>query len=154
EMLRQLGSQVDAAIGSLQAQSEQTTTAQLEREQRMAAQADDTVAKLGSLIENLMVDVRTIIGEVRSTADAMGSVTSDVVSRMNSGAETMFLAADGFSKAGRLWCKWRSSINYIGVLSWLGVADGQAEGGSGAVRGSPLRSRSHHPVRSVVSSVQ
>src|ERR1700738_1535091 len=27
------------------------------------------------------------------------------------------------------------------------VVDGQAEGGSGAVRGSPLRPRSHHPVR-------
>ena len=56
----------------------------------MTARADDTVAKLGSLTENLMVDVRTIIGEVRSTVDAMRSVTSDVVSRMNSGAETMF----------------------------------------------------------------
>ena len=100
-MLRQLGSQVDAAIGSLQARSEQATTAQLEREQRMAAQADDTVAKLGSLTENLMADVRTIIGEVRSTVDAMRSATSDVVSRMNSGAETMFLAADEFSKAGQ-----------------------------------------------------
>ena len=101
EMLRQLGSQVDAAVGSLQARSEQATTAQLEREQRMAAQADDTVAKLGSLTENLMGDVRTIIGEVRNTVDAMRNVTSDVVSRMNSGAETMFLAADEFSKAGQ-----------------------------------------------------
>ena len=101
EMLRQLGSQVDAAIGSLQTQSERATTAQLEREQRMATQADDTVAKLGSLTENLMVDVRTIIDEVRITVDAMRSVTTDVVSRMNSGAETMFLAADEFSKAGQ-----------------------------------------------------
>src|SRR5438105_14308905 len=33
------------------------------------------------------------------------------------------------------------------------VVDGQAEGGSGAVRGSPLRPRSHHPVRALVSSV-
>ena len=101
ETLRQLGSQVDAAIGSLRTQSEQTITAQLEREQRMAAQADDTVAKLASLTENLMVDVRTITGEVRSTVDAMRSVTSDAVSRMNSGAETMFLAADEFAKAGQ-----------------------------------------------------
>jgi hypothetical protein len=34
------------------------------------------------------------------------------------------------------------------------VIDGQAEGGSGAVRGSPRRPRSHHPVRAPVSSVQ
>src|SRR6266446_2533808 len=32
------------------------------------------------------------------------------------------------------------------------VVDGQAEGGSGAVRGSPLRPRSHHPMRALVSS--
>src|SRR5260370_4536600 len=34
------------------------------------------------------------------------------------------------------------------------VVDGQAEGGSGAVRRSPLRPRSHHPVRALVSSLQ
>src|ERR1700737_2309774 len=34
------------------------------------------------------------------------------------------------------------------------VVDGQAEGGGGAVRRSPLRPRSHHPVRALVSSVQ
>src|SRR5260370_29397448 len=34
------------------------------------------------------------------------------------------------------------------------VVDGQAEGGSGAFRGSPLRPRSHHPVRALVSSIQ
>src|SRR6202048_5217045 len=34
------------------------------------------------------------------------------------------------------------------------VVDGQAEGGSGAVRGSPLRPRSHHPVRALVPSLQ
>src|SRR6202047_3791465 len=34
------------------------------------------------------------------------------------------------------------------------VVDGQAEGGSGAVRRSPLRPRSHHPVRALVSPVQ
>jgi methyl-accepting chemotaxis protein len=67
----------------------------------MAAQNDNAVAKLGSLTEKLLTDVRFVIGEVRSTVDAMRSTTSDVVSRMNSGAETMLLAADEFSKAGQ-----------------------------------------------------
>src|ERR1700731_2336332 len=34
------------------------------------------------------------------------------------------------------------------------VVDGQAEGGSGAFRGSSLRPRSDHPVRALVSSIQ
>jgi chromosome segregation ATPase len=101
EMLRQLSSQVDSAVGSLRAQSEQAMTAQVEREQRKAAQADETVAKLASLTESLMAEVRAIASEVRATVDAIRNVTSDAVTRMNSGAETLFLAADEFTKAGQ-----------------------------------------------------
>src|SRR5258707_9530804 len=39
-------------------------------------------------------------------------------------------------------------------LNWLRVGNGQAEERGGAVRGSPLRPRSHHPVRALVSSIQ
>jgi hypothetical protein len=101
ELLRQLSARVETVVGSLQTQSEQTATAQIEREQRIAAQADETVAKLVSLTENLMIEVRSVIGEMRSTIEAMGNTTSDAITRMNSGAETMFLAADEFTKAGQ-----------------------------------------------------
>lgn len=101
EMLRQLSSQVDSLVGSLRTQSEQAATAQVEREQRMAAQADETVAKLAALTESLMAEVRAIASEVRATVDAMRNVTSDAVTRMNSGAETLYLAADEFTKAGQ-----------------------------------------------------
>ncbi|MBU6260977.1 MAG: anti-phage defense ZorAB system ZorA, partial [Burkholderiales bacterium] len=101
EMLRQLSSQVDSVVGSLRTQSDQAAIAQVEREQRMAAQADETVAKLAALTENLMTEVRAIASEVRTTVDAMRNVTSDAVTRMNSGAETLYLAADEFTKAGK-----------------------------------------------------
>src|SRR5216683_6456391 len=39
-------------------------------------------------------------------------------------------------------------------LNWLRVGNGQAEEHGGAVRGSPLRPRSHHSVRALVSSIQ
>jgi hypothetical protein len=68
--------------------------------ERMTAQADETVAKLAALTESLMAEVRIIASEVRGTVDAMRNVTSDAVTRMNSGAETMFLAANEFTKAG------------------------------------------------------
>src|SRR5258708_22759146 len=38
--------------------------------------------------------------------------------------------------------------------NWLRVGNGQAEERGGAVRGSPLRPRSYHPVRTLVSSIQ
>jgi type IV secretory pathway TrbF-like protein len=100
EMLRQLSTNIESAVGSLRNQSEQAAMAQVEREQRMATQADETVAKLAALTEKLMAEVRVIANEVRATVDAMRSVTSDAVTRMNSGAETLFLAADEFTKAG------------------------------------------------------
>ena len=40
------------------------------------------------------------------------------------------------------------------AAEWLRVGNGQAEERGGAVRGSPLRPRSHHPVRALVSSIQ
>lgn len=101
EMLQQLASQVDSVVGSLRTQSDHAATAQVEREQRMAAQADETVGKLAALTENLMAEVHAIASEVRATVDAMRNVTSDAVTRMNSGAETLYLAADEFAKAGQ-----------------------------------------------------
>src|SRR5882762_8308580 len=40
------------------------------------------------------------------------------------------------------------------AAEWLRVGNGQAEEHGGAVRGSPLRPRSHHSVRALVSSIQ
>src|SRR6266852_7143698 len=40
------------------------------------------------------------------------------------------------------------------AAEWLRAGNGQAEEHGGIVRGSPLRPRSHHPVRALVSSIQ
>src|SRR5712664_3755823 len=40
------------------------------------------------------------------------------------------------------------------AAEWLRVGNGQAEECGGTVRESPLRPRSHHPVRALVSSLQ
>jgi hypothetical protein len=101
EILRQLGAQVETVVGSLQTQAEQTASAQVERENRMFVQTDETVARLGELTETMMGEVRVVIGEVRGTVEAMRNVTSDAISRMNSGADTMFIAADEFTKAAQ-----------------------------------------------------
>jgi cell division septum initiation protein DivIVA len=74
---------------------------QAEHEQKLSARVEETVGRLASLTEGLMVEVRAIASEVRSTVDAMRGVTSDAITRMNAGAETLLLAADGFTKAGQ-----------------------------------------------------
>jgi truncated hemoglobin YjbI len=99
--LQQLSAQVNSVVGGLREQSERAETAQANREQRMAVQAEGTAATLSSLVESMMTEVRALVGEVRSTVNAMRDMTSDAVSRMNGGAETLFLAADEFAKAGQ-----------------------------------------------------
>lgn len=101
DLLRDLGNRVELLVGSLRAQSEEAGTAQFERERRVAAQTEDMVERLGSLSETIVGEVRTIIGEVRNMAETMRNVTSDAISRMNSGAETLFLSAEQFTKAGQ-----------------------------------------------------
>ena len=54
----------------------------------------------------------------------------------------------------RLWCKWRSPISYAGMRNGLRSSMGKLKAVGRAVRGSPLRARSHHPVRALVSSVE
>jgi MotA/TolQ/ExbB proton channel family len=101
DILEMLGRQVESVVGTLQNQSAEAASAQIDRENRMTTHADETVSKLASLTESLMGEMRSITSEVRSAVDAMRNVTADTVARMNSGAETLFLAADEFTKAGQ-----------------------------------------------------
>lgn len=101
ELLAKLGSHVDSVVGTLRSQSEEAAGAQIERERRLTVQTDETLGKFAALGEGLLAELRAVTLEVRSTVEAMRALTSDTVSRMNSGAETMFLAASEFSTAGQ-----------------------------------------------------
>jgi hypothetical protein len=101
EIVSLLGNQVQTTIGALRNESELASSAQTEREEQRATQTNEAIACLSTLNETLMADVRTLLVDVRSAIDAVRGVTTDAVSRMNSGAETLYLAADEFAKAGQ-----------------------------------------------------
>ena len=101
EAARLLGSRVDEVLGSLKIQAEEAAASQIDREQRLAAQMAETVTKLSEVAEALMAEVRVITADVRAAIDAIRNVTTEAVSRMNSGAETLYLAAAEFTTAGQ-----------------------------------------------------
>jgi MotA/TolQ/ExbB proton channel family len=101
EIVNLLGTQVQSTTGALRTALDSASAAQAERDERWTKQADETITRLSSLTENLMADVRTLLIDVRSAVDAVRGVTTEAVSKMNSGAETLYLAADEFTKAGQ-----------------------------------------------------
>jgi hypothetical protein len=101
EIVSLLGSQVQTTIGALRSETERAATAQTEREEQRTTQTNEAIARLAGLTETLMGDVRTLLVDVRSAIDAVRGVTTEAVTRMNTGAETLYLAADEFTKAGQ-----------------------------------------------------
>ena len=98
--LAEIGEAVRLQFAALKAAGEQAAGSHSEREGRMAAQAGETVAKIAAFAEGLAGEIRALTGEIQNTTNAMRTITSDSVSRMNSGAETLSRAADEFTKAG------------------------------------------------------
>jgi hypothetical protein len=100
EAVRLLGSRDDEVLGSLKVHSDDAAASQIEREERLTALTADAVAKLSSVAETLMGEVHEMTTAVRAAIDAMRNVTTEAVSKMNSGAELLALAAGEFTKAG------------------------------------------------------
>lgn len=100
-LISTLGQKVEGVVGTLQSQSDAVAATQAEREHRMQEHADNTIDQLTQKLDALMIGVKSIAQEIRTSIEAMRTTTSDVVSRMNSGAETLYVAADEFKNAGQ-----------------------------------------------------
>ena len=96
-----LGNKVDEVLGAMQAHLDRSAESQSAREQRLAAMTAEAVGRLSTVAETLMAEVRTITTEVRTIVDAMRGVTTTAIDRMNSGSETLYLAASEFKTAGQ-----------------------------------------------------
>ncbi|MFL9858830.1 anti-phage ZorAB system protein ZorA [Paraburkholderia sediminicola] len=100
EALANVGQTVEALAGKLSEQSTQAAHAHAERQQRLASQSDASIASMQGAVESFAGQVERLIAEVKATVDTMKNVTLDTVSRMNTGAETMYMAASEFKNAG------------------------------------------------------
>lgn len=90
ETVGKLGDQVADMIGQLQESSREHTTAQAH-----------AVTNLSGHVETLLAQLVKTSGDLSSSVSALTSVTTSAIDRMNSGAETLVIAADDFAKAGQ-----------------------------------------------------
>lgn len=104
-------STVNDKVGSFLAGiTEQTARAEagnIERQKWLIEQAESNATAMRAALEGttaemkaLVAGTRAAVDTMRQSVDSMRNVTSDTVSKMNSGAETMYVAASEFSKTG------------------------------------------------------
>lgn len=89
ETVGKLGEQVAGMIGRLQ-----------ESSQEHAATQSHAVTNLSGQVETLIAQLVKTSDDLQSNVSALSSVTTSAIDRMNSGAETLAIAADDFAKAG------------------------------------------------------
>ena len=90
ETVGKLGDQVAGMIGQLQESSREHTATQ-----------SHAVTNLSGQVEMLIAQLVKTSGDLQSNVSALTSVTTSAIDRMNSGAETLVIAADDFAKAGQ-----------------------------------------------------
>lgn len=126
-ILSELGEKVAGMVSALEAQATQSATSHMEREARVAEKTEQTIAQLGGQAEVAFGEMAKATSEMHASVEAMRGITSDALNKMNSGAETLYVAASDFAKAGQ---------GVSGVLSQATNVSGQLAQAAGAIAGA------------------
>ena len=100
-ILADLGENTAAMIGALKEQAEQVAAGHLDRERRVAQHTEETVSKLSEQVDTVVAEVAKASADMRASVEAIREVTTEAMSKMNSGADTLYIAASEFAKAGQ-----------------------------------------------------
>ncbi|MBF0110615.1 MAG: anti-phage defense ZorAB system ZorA [Magnetococcales bacterium] len=101
ETLGTVGDQVALAVAELRRQSEESTEAQGQRQERFAENTEKAVALLSSHMEGLLIQSVETNRALENSVLGLSQATNKAIADMNSGAETLFVAASDFAKAGQ-----------------------------------------------------
>lgn len=122
--LADIGAKVAEIIGSLQEQASRTAQAHTDRQERATLRADESAAKVEAQVDNVLAAMAGATAEMAGSVAALRQVTTSAVDKMNSGAETLYVAATDFAKAGQ---------GVSGVMDKATTASGQLSQASGSV---------------------
>jgi hypothetical protein len=100
QTLGRLGDQVIAVVGQLQEQANRSSEQQREQSATFAGQTGRAVTDLSNEVQNLIRQSVEINRSLQGSVTALSDATSDSISRMNSGAELLYVASNDFAKAG------------------------------------------------------
>jgi hypothetical protein len=101
ENLRLLATKVEDVMGSLRTHLDAAAEAQGQREQRLSDSTASAVTNLSLVAERMMSEARAVSAGVSAAVDAMRVATTTAIDKMNSGSETLYLAASEFKTAGQ-----------------------------------------------------
>lgn len=88
-------------VGALKQQAESSGAAHEERERRIGEVTSEVMSSMSGQVEAVLTKVAELSADIKASVDSMRSATTDVVARMNSGADTLHTAASEFAKAGQ-----------------------------------------------------
>lgn len=100
-MLAELGTKVGEVVTGLQEQTSRAAQAYTEREERAALRADESATKMSEQVDGVLAAMSGAATQMASSVAAMRDVTTSAVDKMNSGADTLYVAATDFAKAGQ-----------------------------------------------------
>ncbi len=101
EVLEQLGGQVIAVASQLRSQVDSAAAAQNVQTDRMVRETGAALSSMSGQVEQLIAQSLEVNRSLQSSVQSLSSATSDSISRMNSGAEMLYVASSDFAKAGQ-----------------------------------------------------
>lgn len=100
EVLMSVGDQVAGVVAELRRQTEASAESQGRRQERFERAAGVAIGSLSEQMERLLAQSVETNRSLQDTVAKLAGATDKAISGMNSGAETLYLAASDFAKAG------------------------------------------------------
>lgn len=101
ETLGQVGEQVAGVVAELRRQAEESAQSHGHRQERFEQSTSNVVQSLSSQMEILMAKSVEVNRSLQDTVAKLSATTGEAISGMNQGAETLYMAASDFAKAGQ-----------------------------------------------------
>ena len=95
-----LNERLVGAISHLEGQTRASSEFHQEQQRNLLQQVDQLLSALSTQVQTLAGQSNEAVQSMRASVSSMREVTSDTVNKMNSGADTLYVAASDFAKAG------------------------------------------------------
>lgn len=99
--LSDLSERMGAVVDSLSSQVRQATEVSVKQQQHLTTQSNNFMGQFGEQVAAMVDGVNRAVGEMKAAVMAMRNTTGDAMSKLNNGADTLYLAAKDFAKAGQ-----------------------------------------------------
>ncbi|MDX8380184.1 MAG: hypothetical protein R8K48_09155 [Gallionella sp.] len=99
--LSELSERMGVVIEALSDQVRSATKVSVQHQQKMASQNQNMFGQFGSQITAVVEGVNQAVAEMKSVVMVMRNTSSDTMTKLGNGADTLYLAARDFAKAGQ-----------------------------------------------------